>query len=200
MRGCRRLRRPAESPSRESWDDAHSNQRARVEKGGVLPNHGILPSQEALARPCRSERPNGLSSVLSWFRLPRRFRASVDRVYPEFQFGLRKLFLWTTVVALYLGLLQMLDLRPLESLFLLWWVLAVGCVGTASRVVAVVFSAIVGLMIVKCFLQPRLTPTGVLMGLSLAFVVFGFAECAFRAVDLTDDLMGTKGDEKTRRD
>jgi len=44
---------------------------------------------------------------------------------PRFQFGLRKLLLWTAVVALFLGILKMLGLGPILCIAVLCWAMFV---------------------------------------------------------------------------
>ena len=131
------------------------------------------------------------------------------------QFGLRKLFLWTAVVALGLGVFKMSEMPPILLAWLTPWLVLVGVLRVAlGAKVAAAASAMIGVILavslvfvsamaigrplafedyLSCFV-------GVLMfGLFGLFVAGGVAY-AFHAVNRLDDLMRTKTDRDTRRD
>jgi len=129
----------------------------------------------------------------------------------SFQFGLRKLLLWTAVVAIWLGVLTMLPLGPPLSTLLTLWVVVVGVVRVAIRPLAAAFTSVVmafgvalihdysGLLYYDDLHPPYMFVFPPAFGL-YAVVIFAFVELALRAVNWVDNLMRTKSDGETRRD
>ena len=89
----------------------------------------------------------------------------------RFQFGLKKLFLWTAVISLYLGFLSMVELGPIIAAQL-----------TAFVVVIVILRSTVGW---------QFTVIASLAGCSMGPVLFGVVELTFRAVNWADSRMQT---------
>ena len=136
------------------------------------------------------------------------------------QFGLRKLLLWTAVVALYLGIPSMLgvDLQERRNLMsfvsLGLWAIVVGLVRTVfNDRAAAAFSAVMGVILcaVALYLTARWSrvnpfdfPGHVIWGLVwgglIGLNVFAFVELAFRGVDWVDNRMRTKPDGEAGRD
>jgi hypothetical protein len=135
-----------------------------------------------------------------------------------FQFGLRKLLLWTAVAAVYLGVLSLVSFEPCFSLSLTSYLILVGIVRArwGSRV-GCGCSVAVPLVPLLCLAGFSLLgiigefsydngPSGQavewclgvlawsIVCCAVGFIVFGCVELTLRAVDWADNLMETKGD------
>jgi hypothetical protein len=155
--------------------------------------------------------------------MPRGELGMNDR-HPErrrFQFGLRKLLLWTVVLALYLGILSLVGFEPWVSVFAtlcLGIVVVVrvsfgpraGCVCSAAMLLVPIL-CLSGLAIISEALsgsfgtrEAALWAQGLLFGIgaccALGLAVFLLVELVVRAVDWADSLLESKGDGETRRD
>ena len=115
------------------------------------------------------------------------------------QFSLRKLLLWTAVVAIWLGVLTTLPLGPPLSTTLTLWAVVVGVVRVAIRPLAAAFTSVViafgvsliheyyGLLYYDDLHPPYTFIFPPACGL-YAVVIFAFVELAFRAVNWVDNL------------
>ena len=115
---------------------------------------------------------------------------------PRFQFSLRKLLLWTAVVAIWLGVLKMLDSQPFVLVVLTLRVLIVGSVRAALSPIVAAETSVILAMMIKLGYVPCGFGSLPLVGLSDAFFVFAFVEVSFRVVAWADNLMRTKTDER----
>jgi hypothetical protein len=116
---------------------------------------------------------------------------------PRFQFGLRKLLLWTAVLALLLGVAQMLGEL---GAFLACGIIIVFVIRTtAGSIVALAFAEGLGIgaMIGHSFpITPIQMIIGCVLGSVVGLIVFCIAEVSCRAVDWADNLMASKTDER----
>jgi hypothetical protein len=134
----------------------------------------------------------------------------------RFQFGLRKLLLWTGVVAVLLGLATT-TFTTAEAVVLLGWMILVAAVRwafgpkaagalsvAAALILHVSFSWLV-YMAARPFPDPVEAGVGALIvggtvGGLFGLVMFGIAEGAVRAVNWADKVLETKSDGEPRRD
>jgi hypothetical protein len=128
------------------------------------------------------------------------------------QVSIRKLTLWTVVVALYLSIVTVFQVDLIIFAVLTVWFVVVGMLRVAfGRKVAGIVSVVAGaaifgwgacvitLMYVPSLgwieLTIRALPMGLVVGGPFGFLFFSVVECAFRFVDWADNLMRTKTDE-----
>ena len=110
------------------------------------------------------------------------------------QFGLRKLMLWTAVVAALLGILQIVGLNALGQAIAALWVAVVAFAHAAfGSIPALVFSQIGGMSLALClwFVLPIDDATVILLivlGGAGGLIPFAFVEIARRVVDCIDHL------------
>lgn len=119
----------------------------------------------------------------------------------RFQFGLRKLLLWTAVVAMFLGLLGMIEVALSTLLILTSWATIVGVARAIFNTeVAGLMSVAIG-VVLGVWLTFLVSPFSVgvfsYAVYAMMFGLFGlfvcvFVEVAFRAVDWLDNLIRTK--------
>ena len=133
-----------------------------------------------------------------------------------FQFGLRKLLLWTAAVALYLGILSLIGFEPCLSVSATCYVIPVGIVrakygpevaclcsiGVLSipAILMAVYVLWCGFRAVLDGLCGPLEAVGALLPLLffwaacclLGYVVFLFVHAVYSAVEWTDNLLETK--------
>ena len=139
-----------------------------------------------------------------------------ERRTRRFQFGLRKLLLWTGVVALLLGILKVLNLPILVCVLVDCWVIVVAVVratsgATAAAVLSVAFGVVA--VVAVLFIVPSelgITPDGtelvlaapelLLNGVGLGLYVLALVELAFRGVNWTDKMLEANSDGETRRE
>jgi len=116
----------------------------------------------------------------------------------RFQFGLRKLLLWTAAVALLLGVGRSVGLAQ-DVWLLVWvgWILAVGIIRSATNpLVAGIVALAIGGTITCVAPEPLLGPeVEILLACVFALIVLALAELIHHAVDWLDNLMQTKTDD-----
>ena len=141
-----------------------------------------------------------------------------------FQFGLRKLLLWTAVAAVYLGALRLVRFEPFLSVFLTSYLVLVGLVrarwgprvgcGCSLAVPLVPLLCLAGFGLLGIIVEisaDNMRPSDAvtwcltvlvwsMVGCLLGLVVFGCVEVTFRAVDWADNLMEAKSDGDDGRD
>jgi hypothetical protein len=127
---------------------------------------------------------------------------------PRFQFGLRKLLLWTAVVATLLGVATTLGIE-VSSVFLSWiilvWAIRRGFGAKVAAVLSVAAWAALGLVLSSVHVHPgpgpgMLAVEGAMIGGFVGLAMFGIAEGLVRAVNWADNLMRTKSDGETGGD
>jgi len=113
----------------------------------------------------------------------------------RFQFGSRRLLLWTAVVALYLGFLTEFVGDVLPCVVLTCWLVGIGVVRRGNRLVAALCSAAVGIL-----LWPSVPPLPLdrLEGVAVGLLFFACVEGICRAVNWADEIMRTKGRARKR--
>ena len=118
-----------------------------------------------------------------------------------YQFSLRKMLLWTAVVAMWLSVLATLPLGPPLSMCLTLWLVLVGFVRATARPLAAAGTSVViafGVALIHDYYdllyRDDLHPPYELLfppAFALyAVVIFAFVEFAFRAGDWVDNLGG----------
>ena len=122
----------------------------------------------------------------------------------RFQFGLRKLLLWTVVLALYLGVARMLGMPPIALAVLTLWIAVVAGLRAAfGPVVAAIVSPAIGAVLGGWFeyTGPALDPPGpsplgpgIALGGLFGCVLFAAVELSCRAVNWADNVMRTRHD------
>ena len=130
----------------------------------------------------------------------------MQRQRRRFQFGLRKLLLWTVALSVYLGILRMLQCHPVLVVVLTCWVGAVAVVRVAigwkwAAVVSAVGGAI--LLGIPAY-QARGDDSDLVGNLLLAAIVGGLAVLAVVhviacTIDWADNLMRANKHEAGRR-
>ena len=126
------------------------------------------------------------------------------------QFGLRKLLLWTAVVALYSGMFRMLAPILDGWVFLLSGIIILAIIRMATNAITTAVISVMAagvLLFVGLFGEMGLyavMPINLLMAFGGAcywgVLLFAVVELPLRAVNWLDDLMETKSDGETRRD
>jgi len=119
------------------------------------------------------------------------------------QFGLRKLLLWTAVVALFLGFLRMVELGPILCVSVLCWAVMIRSLRTVFGLTVVAVVAVLSGAVLTAFrfcLPPlavnwlEATLLAAALGGVYGFAVFAFSEVAALAIDSLDSHMETKTD------
>jgi hypothetical protein len=131
----------------------------------------------------------------------------------RFQFGLRKLLLWTAVVALLLGLAKMSGIREGWIAFPCWIVMVAVIRVVASPIATAIVSAASGMVLLAWVrvaarvdlgppaseIMTALHKSGSLLvaGCLLGLTLFAVAELLRRAVDWADNVLSRVGGPKT---
>jgi hypothetical protein len=126
----------------------------------------------------------------------------------KFQFSLRKLMLWTVVVASYFGIFGLLEVHPVVSAILAAWVAVVGSLRiTFGGRLACILSVVAGAVYFGCAGYVIASPSHIgsieffflalmaLGGTVIGLILFGALEGALRFVNWADNLMRTQSDQ-----
>ena len=124
----------------------------------------------------------------------------------RFQFSIRRLMLWTVVVAIYLGIVVALQLELSVFVGATVWFVIVGILRVANYDVAFLASVVAGVVLYEYGLYTDIDSfggwtdsfvlallIGALGGSVLGCFLFVFVQGGFRFVDWADMLIGRKG-------
>jgi hypothetical protein len=114
------------------------------------------------------------------------------------QFTLRKMLLWTAVVALWLGLVASLEVSTTHALVLSAWAAFVGIARFESGPRLAVFMSLVAALWVLVFYYFSFDDilSSMIVLVAIGLLVFAFVEVSFRLVNWSDHRMETKKDEE----